>query len=116
MSIQMNEVEIIDKVYKCIPIETVPLLSAHIPSNFIIKFLEFLSREIEKGKDVEWNMIWLKNILKYQEPILRKFKESGAGNKGKSTLLKIYSSLTFYDQSLKKIANENNYLMKFMLR
>jgi hypothetical protein len=28
----------------------------------------------------------------------------------------MYSSLQFYDQSLKKIANENVHMMKFMLK
>lgn len=65
LALKLNEVEVTEKVYKCIPIENVPLLCSNIPSNFILKFLEYLSREIEKGKDIEWNMVWLKNILKY---------------------------------------------------
>lgn len=48
-------------------------------------------------------MIWLKNILRYQEQSLKKYKELGQGGKGRSLMLKIYSSLQFYDQSLKKM-------------
>lgn len=40
----------------------------------IIRFLEYLSIEIDQGKDVEWNMNWLKNILKFQEATLNKYK------------------------------------------
>lgn len=83
MALKINELEVVEKVYKCIPLENVSLISAHFPSNYLFKyvfliyvtlsyllyllhrFLEYLSHEIEKGKDVEWNMIWLKNILKY---------------------------------------------------
>jgi hypothetical protein len=31
----------------------------------IFRFLEYLSTEIDHGKDVEWNMQWLKNIIKF---------------------------------------------------
>lgn len=65
LSLKLNEMEVIDKVYKCIPISNVPLLCAHFPSNYLFKFLEYLGTEIEKGRDIEWNMVWLKNILRY---------------------------------------------------
>lgn len=68
--------------------------------NFILfRFLNYLSDEIEKGRDLEWNMHWLKNLLKYQEPTLRRFKEMG----NRAILLKVNSSLSFYDQSIKKM-------------
>lgn len=92
---RMNEREITEKVFKCIPADNIPLLSANFPSNYLLKFLEYLSAEIEKGKDVEWNMIWLKNILKFQEPTLRRYKEAGHG--GRALLLKIFSSVSFFD-------------------
>jgi len=31
----------------------------------MFRFLEYLSTEIDHGKDVEWNMQWLKNIIKF---------------------------------------------------
>jgi hypothetical protein len=57
------------------------------------RFLEYLSFELDKGRDIEWNMTWLKNILKFQEPTLRKYKD--LGHAGRSLMLKIYSSLAF---------------------
>jgi hypothetical protein len=76
--------------------------------------LEYLSFELDKGKDVEWNMTWLKNILKFQEPTLRKYKE--VGHAGRALMLRIYSSLAFQDQAIKKVANENIHLMKYMIK
>eukprot|EP00347_Sterkiella_histriomuscorum_P002397 403368319 len=116
MALKINEIEVIDKIYKCIPLENVPLISAHFPSNYLFKFLDFLAHELEKGKDLEWTMIWIKNLLKYQEQALKKYKELGQGGKGRSLMLKIYSGLQFYDNSVKKIANENMHMMKFMIR
>lgn len=66
------------------------------------RFIEYLAGEIEKGKDIEWNMMWLKNLLKFQEPTLKRFKDN-MGHGGRALLLKIYSSLSFYDQSIKKM-------------
>ena len=46
-------------------------------------------------------MNWLKNILKYQEPTIKRFKDAGHG--GRALLLKVYSNLSFFDQSIKKM-------------
>jgi len=42
LSLRMNEPEVIKQVFKCIPIESVKLICAHFPSNFVFRFLEFL--------------------------------------------------------------------------
>lgn len=47
MSLKLNVPEIIDKVFKCIPLESVPLISSSFPSNYLFKFLEFLAVQIE---------------------------------------------------------------------
>jgi len=60
MALKLNEAELIEKVFGCIPVESVPLISAHFPSNYLFRFLEFLQRQIDGAKDIEWNMIWLK--------------------------------------------------------
>lgn len=57
-------------------------------------------------------MQWLKNLLKFQEPALRKIKDTT----GRQIMLKIYSSIAFFDQSIKKISNENIHMMKFMIK
>lgn len=37
LALKLNTVEVIDKVYKCIPINNVPLISANFPSNYLFK-------------------------------------------------------------------------------
>jgi periodic tryptophan protein 2 len=66
LALRLNEDQVTDTVYKCIPIESVPLLSASFPNNYLVRLLTFMAKEIEKGPHVEWSMIWLKNILKYK--------------------------------------------------
>jgi periodic tryptophan protein 2 len=77
MSLKINEREVVEKVFKCIPLDNVPLITAHFPSNYLFRFMEYLAGEVEKGKDIEWNMTWLKNLLKYQEATLKRYREMG---------------------------------------
>lgn len=50
-------------------------------------------------------MQWLKNVLKFQEAALNKYKQQtgASGHHGRALLLKIYSGVQFYDQSIKKM-------------
>jgi hypothetical protein len=43
-------------------------------------------------------------------------QSSGENMKGRTVLLKLYSAINFYDQSLKKIVNENVHMMTYMQR
>jgi hypothetical protein len=61
-------------------------------------------------------MVWLKNILRFQEAVLKRFREAGTSGRGRALMLRVYSSLNFFDQNFKKIANENTHLMRFMLK
>ena len=71
MSLKLNDDDIIDKVFKCIPRNSIALISSSFPSNYLFKFLEFLAVQIEKSEDIEWNMMWLREIVKYNEHVLK---------------------------------------------
>lgn len=75
MALRINEREVIDKVYRCIPLDNVPLICAHFPSNYLFRFMDYLASQLEAGKDLEWNLEWLKSLLKYQEASLKRYKE-----------------------------------------
>uniref|UniRef100_A0A7S3MWE7 Small-subunit processome Utp12 domain-containing protein n=1 Tax=Strombidium inclinatum TaxID=197538 RepID=A0A7S3MWE7_9SPIT len=135
LSLKMNEQEVIEKVFKCIPAKSAPLIAANFPSAFFFQFLEFICTEIEKTRDVEWNLIWLKELIKYNDHVLKgcrlsaqyqqqafsmsqlhKYQVANQNQnmKGRAVLLKMYQILQFYDGSLKRIVNENMHLMKFI--
>jgi len=133
MAMRLNEEEVIEKVFKCVPIESVTLISANFPSNYLFKFLEFLQRQIAKSQDIEWNMIWLKELIKYNEHVLKGCRQGTAYSsqafsmnqlqnmasvsqnmQGRAILLKLYQTIAFFDQSFKKIVNENLHLMTYM--
>ena len=71
MALRLSEPEIIEKVFKCIPQSSIPLICANFPGNYLFRFLEFLQIQIDASKDIEWNLIWLKELLKYNEHILK---------------------------------------------
>jgi hypothetical protein len=71
MALKLNEQEVIEKVFKCIPIESVKLICSHFPSNFLFRFLEFLQKQVENGRDIHWNMVWLKELMRYNEHVLK---------------------------------------------
>lgn len=79
-------------------------------------------------------MVWLSQLFKYNEHVLKSCRigteynsqaytmnqaSSGSGHqqsnmKGRALLLRLCQSLSFYDQSLKKIVNENLALMTYI--
>ena len=65
MALKMNEIEVISKVYQCIPLISVPLIVNNIPQNYLFLFLDFISTQIVQNLNIEFNMLWLKEILKY---------------------------------------------------
>lgn len=65
MALKMNEIEVISKVYQCIPLISVPLIVNNIPQNYLFSFLDFISTQIVQNLNIEFNMLWLKEILKY---------------------------------------------------
>ena len=71
MALKLNEEEIIDKVFKCIPMNSISLISSSFPSNYLYQFLEYLCNQVEASKEIEWNMHWLRELLKYNEHILK---------------------------------------------
>ena len=42
LALRMNEPVVLDKVFKCIPLASVALISANIPSSFVFRFMAFL--------------------------------------------------------------------------
>ena len=66
LALRLGEQQVTRTVYSCIPLESVPLLCAHFPNNYLTKLLQFIAVEVEHGKNVEWSMTWLQNILKFK--------------------------------------------------
>lgn len=47
MSIRIGEREVIDKVFKCIPLSAAEIVASQFPSNYLLPFLEIIKGEVE---------------------------------------------------------------------
>ena len=65
LALRLGERDVIQAVYKCIPVESVPLLCAHFPLSFLDKLLSFLAVEVEASIHVEGAMIWVNNVVRF---------------------------------------------------
>jgi periodic tryptophan protein 2 len=82
LALRLNEAEITQTVFKCIPQGSIELIVAHFPKNFLPKLLSLLAAEMQAGRSIEWTNIWLKNVLKYQADAL-----DGSKGENRSALL-----------------------------
>jgi len=46
LALRLNEVHVTDVVYKCIPLESVPLVCSSFPNNYLVRLLTFIAREV----------------------------------------------------------------------
>lgn len=65
LALRLNISEVTDTVYKCVPVNSVSLIVAHMPEMLLLKLLQFLATEIENSREIHWAMVWLESILKY---------------------------------------------------
>lgn len=66
LALRLNIKEVTDTVYRCVPVASVPLIVAHMPTMLLLKLMQFLAVDIENGREIHWAMVWLESILKYQ--------------------------------------------------
>mmetsp|Transcript_3379 Transcript_3379/g.5682 ORF Transcript_3379/g.5682 Transcript_3379/m.5682 type:complete len:120 (-) Transcript_3379:71-430(-) len=99
--------------------------------------MEHLDGEIGRSRDIEWNLLWLHAIIRFNEHVLKGCRSaaeysgqahsianafshqqaSQAENmRGRGVLLKLYSSLNFHNDSFKKIVDQNQNMISFMVR
>lgn len=134
LALRMNEPTVLDQVFKSIPLSSVALLSANIPSSFVFRFMAFLQGQMSTGLSIEWNLVWLRELLKHHEgqlALCRQSTEYGSTayaaaastqrsskdtHAGRALLLKVHQTLDFYDENLKRLVNENQHTMAYMLR
>jgi len=105
LALRLNEPQVTQTVYKCIPRDSIPLLVAHLPGMMLIRLLEFMAVEIEHGRQIHWAMLWLQNILKFHGAKLGSDSVATQKSPLRALLLRIFSSLQFMDTSLAKLNN-----------
>ncbi|SMN18357.1 similar to Saccharomyces cerevisiae YCR057C PWP2 Conserved 90S pre-ribosomal component essential for proper endonucleolytic cleavage of the 35 S rRNA precursor at A0, A1, and A2 sites [Maudiozyma saulgeensis] len=63
MSFRLNEEYLVNKVYETIPLSEISLVANGVPVVYLTKLLTFIGNFALESQHVEFNLIWIKNIL-----------------------------------------------------
>lgn len=113
LALRLNEPEVTQTVYQCIPLKSVPLVCANFPEPFVAKLLQFIGTQIKVGRQLEWAMHWLSQIVRFKGVYLQRMSQEKSGVR--TALLDIYQSVQFFDSSLSKVFNQNQHLMSYII-
>ncbi|CCE63016.1 hypothetical protein TPHA_0D03830 [Tetrapisispora phaffii CBS 4417] len=63
MSLRLNEVYLINKVYESIPVSEIPLICSNIPVVYLPRILQFVGDFSMDSPHIEFNLIWIKSLF-----------------------------------------------------
>lgn len=107
MALRFNQPKILVKTFELIPASSIEIMSSNFPINYLDKMMNFLAYTLEHCTNIELSLTWCKFILKYNDEALEIFRDKKEG-----FIKAIHRSLTYYENSLLKITNENLYTLK----
>lgn len=115
LALRLDHAEVTHTVFNSIPLTAVPLLCANFPKVLLTRLLQMLTRELERGHNVEWTMTWVSALLLHQGEYLQATSQ-GSKSQICSLLVNLLSQLQFTDTSLIRVAQQNQHLMDFMVK
>ncbi|VEU22107.1 DEKNAAC103145 [Brettanomyces naardenensis] len=63
MAFRLNERYLIHRVYESIPVKDIPLVSTDLPVIYLPKLLDFIGSLATDSQHIEFNLIWISNLL-----------------------------------------------------
>ncbi|KAL0488118.1 periodic tryptophan protein PWP2 [Acrasis kona] len=125
MSIRLNESNIIANVFNNTPHKSMDLVLRSLPSNYLDRFIQFLSTQLETSNRLEFILLTIRSMLNCHGPYIQQQRikasvVSGGGSAGnqhvnlQASLRALIRSFNDKQQSLSKIANENKYQLDFL--
>lgn len=63
MAFRLNERFLVQRVYESIPVSQIPIIAADFPPVYLDRFFKFLASNIEESPHVEFQLIWIKNLI-----------------------------------------------------
>ncbi|CAH6723075.1 periodic tryptophan protein 2 [[Candida] jaroonii] len=63
MSFRLNEIKLINTIYESIPLKDINLICKDLPVVYLEKFLKFIGEKSIDSVHLEFNLIWIKNLL-----------------------------------------------------
>lgn len=123
MAIRLNETSLLSTVFNSVPAGSIELVARSIPSNYVERFVSFLSKEMEASTQLELGLRWTSSLLlshgEYlleENQVLNSFNaiRTSSANKLSSALRALLRVINARYESLTKICNENTYALQFL--
>ncbi|ODV93645.1 hypothetical protein PACTADRAFT_51418 [Pachysolen tannophilus NRRL Y-2460] len=108
MSLRLNEVYLIHKVYESIPVIDIKLIVSQIPHVFLPRFLKFVTELSLNNPHLEFNIIWIKALLDEHGMYINSRKRDFI-----SSLRLIQRLLNRTVKEIVKCGNNNSYLIDY---
>jgi periodic tryptophan protein 2 len=123
MSIRLNERDIIAKVFNNIPSSSMELVLRSLPSNYLGRFIRFLSTELETTTRLEFALRAVKALLNnhgryiQQQRIKASVVSGGINNHVnlQASLRALIRAFNERQETLSKICNENKYALEYLI-
>ena len=104
MSFRLNDFHLINEVYENIPIKEISIICKNIPIPYLNRIMKFVGEYSLESAHLEFNLIWIKNLLSYHGKYImnNKFKYA-------SELRKLQKFLVRLGKETTQLSKENTF-------
>lgn len=110
MAFRLNENHVLSTVYNATPAVDLPLVVKSLPVVYLPRLLRFVTKAADEGPRLEYNLLWIQNILTAHG---RYLKES-AGRLAPE-LRAVQKSIARIQRELARLSEENRYALQYLL-
>mmetsp|Transcript_6925 Transcript_6925/g.8609 ORF Transcript_6925/g.8609 Transcript_6925/m.8609 type:complete len:483 (-) Transcript_6925:30-1478(-) len=108
MSLQLNEEELIRKVFYGIPPSQIQMTAKDIPANYLARILSFLSRSMYNSPHIQYHLLWSSQLLSFHSHTI----ETDV-NTFITALRDLQKNISAEYQDLSKLCGENKFTLEY---
>lgn len=112
MSFRLNENKVIKAVYLAIPVAEAKIIAAQLPTKYVPKLLEFISKDMIESNSthVEFNLMWIDSLLSSHGPFLKSHS-----NEVVAVIRSVQKALKDVHSSVIKLASSNTAMLRYLI-
>jgi periodic tryptophan protein 2 len=110
MSLMLNEAILIEEIVEAIPLASVTMVADQLPLKQVDVFLEFIAKQLGLSRHLEFYLCWCSVLLSKYAHSLKQHSSSIS-----SLFQALQRNLSRHLNDLGPVANENSYLLKFLV-
>ncbi|AET37846.1 snoRNA-binding rRNA-processing protein PWP2 Ecym_2093 [Eremothecium cymbalariae DBVPG len=109
MAFRLNEIYLINRVYEKIPLDNISLVANNLPIIYVPKLLKFIGEFSMDSQHMEFNLLWIKNLIVAHGKYMSAYKNEFAGS-----LRAIRRFIARVAKEVTGVARNNKYSCKFL--